>query len=128
MCHDAATSHAPLQDNLNAIKEYDNDSTITLRRNSVVNNEKFEFNPTNPNGVWNEIRQLDNSKKTSGCLSVDILKLISALCQVKITEYFSMMLFTSQFPDPRKTFDVSSLCESSECTYRVSQKNCSTFD
>ena len=44
------------------------------------------------------IDKLDNSKKTSGCISVDILKLISDLCHVEITNHFNKMLITNVFP------------------------------
>ena len=68
---------------------------------------------------WNEIRQQDNSKKTSGCISVDILKLISDLCHTEITKYFNTMLLTCEFPEPLKAVDVSSLYKSSESTCKV---------
>ena len=77
------------------------------------------LHPVSPNDVWNEIRQLDNSKKTSGCISVDILKLISDLCHIEITKYFNTMLLTSEFPDVLKAVDVSSLYKSSESTCKV---------
>ena len=68
-------SYVPLQDPvLNAIKKYDNHPSVVLIRNNIANNESFEFHPVSPNDVWNEIRQLDNSKKTSRFIPVDILK------------------------------------------------------
>ena len=104
---------------LNAIKKYDNHPSVVLIRNNVANNESFEFHPVCPNDVCNEIRQQDNSKKTSGCISVGILKLISDLCHTEITKYFNMMLSTCEFPEPLKAVDVSSLYKSSESTCKV---------
>ena len=116
-------SYVPLQDPvLNAINKYDNHPSVVSIRNNVANDESFEFHPVNPTDVWNEIRQLDNLKKTSGCISVDILKLISDLCHVEITKYFNKMLLTCEFPEPLKSVDVSSLYKSSESTCKVNYR------
>ena len=77
------------------MKKYDNHPIVVLIRNNVANNESFEFHPVSPNDVWNESRQIDNSKKTNGCISVDILKLISDLSHTEITRYLNAMLLTS---------------------------------
>ena len=93
-------SYVPLQDPvLKAINKYDNNPSVVSIRSNVANDESFEYHPVNPNDVWNEIRQLDNSKKTSGCFSVDILKSISDLCHVEITKYFNTILLTCEFPN-----------------------------
>ena len=116
-------SYVPLQDPvLNAINKYDNHPSVVSIRNNVANDESFEFHPVNPTDVWNEIRQLDNLKTTSGCISVDILKLISDLCHVEITKYFNKMLLTCEFPEPLKSVDVSSLYKSSESTCKVNYR------
>ena len=92
---------------LNAIKKYDNHPSVVLIRNIVVNKESLGFHPVSPNDVWNETRQLDHSKKTSGCISIDILKLISDLCRTEITKYLNTMLLTCEFPERLKAVDVS---------------------
>ncbi len=117
-------SYVPLQNPvLNAIKKYDNHPNVKLIKNNIiVNNETFEFNPVCPNDVWNEISNLDNSKKTSGCISVDILKLISGLCHIEITKYFNTMLFTCEFPTPLKAVDVSALHKNSDSSCEVNYR------
>ena len=60
-----------------------------LIRNSVANEEAFESYLASPNDVWNEIDKLDTSKKTSRCISVDILQLLPDISHIEITNYFN---------------------------------------
>ena len=116
-------SYVPLKDPvLNAIKKYDNHPSVVLIRNNVVNDKAFEFYSVSPDDVWNKIDKLDNSKKTSGCISVDTLKLISDICHIEITNYFNKMLITNEFPDPLKAVDVSSVYKSSESSCKVNYR------
>ena len=91
---------------MNAIKKYVIHQII----------KPFEFHPVSPNDVWNETGQLDNSKKASEYILIDILNLISGLCNTEITKYLKTMLLTSEFPDTLKATVVSSLYKSSEST------------
>ena len=63
--------------------------------------------------------KLDNPKKSNGCISVDVLKLTSGLCNIEKTKYFNTMQLISEFPDPLKAVDVSSLYKSSESTCKA---------
>ena len=83
---------------MNAIRKYDNHLNVVLVRNNVANDETFEFYPVSPNDAWNEIDKLDNSKKTSRCISVYILKLISDICQIERTNYFNKMQLINELP------------------------------
>ena len=57
--------------------------------------------------VWNEINQLASSKKSSGCIPTDILKLISEPYSKDIANYINMMFQSGMFPDILKLADVS---------------------
>ena len=93
---------------LHSFQKYRNDpSNIRIKENVGVVG-KFEFNFVAPIDVWNKINQLNSSKKSSGEIPTDILKLLSGLCIDQITFYINKMLECSEFPDKLKLADVSS--------------------
>ena len=92
---------------LHSIQKYGNHPSIIRIKENVGIVDKFEFNFVAPIDVWNKINQLNSSKKPSGEISTDILKLLSGLCIDQITFYIDMMFECSEFPDKLKLADVS---------------------
>ena len=76
---------------LHSIKKYRNHPSIIGIKENVGAVDKFEFNFVAPIDVWNEIKQLNSSKKSSGEIPTDILKLLSGLCIDQITFYINKM-------------------------------------
>ena len=74
---------------------------------NVRTEETFEFQPVSSLEVWNDINQLNRSKKTSGDLSTDIVKSISGSCLEYFTFFVNQMVANSTFPDKLKLADVS---------------------
>ena len=72
---------------LHSIQKYRNHPSIVRIKENVGVVDKFEFNFIAPIDVWNEINQLNSSKKSSGEIPTDILKLLSGLCIDQITLY-----------------------------------------
>ena len=70
------------------MEKYKEHSSINRNRNNIKGGETFEFNPVSPLEVWNEINQLNRSKKTSGELSTDIIKSLANNC----VEYFTFFV------------------------------------
>ena len=54
-------------------EKYDNHPCITEIKRHMTGNEVFEFLSVSPVEVWEEINELDRSKKTSSEISTDIV-------------------------------------------------------
>ena len=57
--------------------------------------------------VWNEINQLDKTKKTSGEVPISSFKMVSDLCYQEITHHMNKSIENCEFPDKLKKADVS---------------------
>ena len=57
--------------------------------------------------VWNEINQLNRSKKTNGELSTDIIKSLANNCVEYFTFFVNQMFANSTFPNKLKLADVT---------------------
>ena len=93
-----------------------NHSSIALIKNNMRYAQTFEFKPISYADIVNEINNLYSSKKTSGTLSVDIIKRSTGICRTQIAEYFNSMLLSCEFPDPLKAVDVSAIHKGSDPT------------
>ena len=90
-----------------AIKKYENHPCITKIKQHMIGNEVFEFENVSPLEVLEEINKLDKSKKTSGEISTDIVKLISGCSLEHITYFINKMFPNNEFPGNLKLADVS---------------------
>ena len=103
---------------LHSIQKYRNHPSIIRIKENVGIVDKFEFNFVAPIDVWNEINQLNGSKKSSGEIPTDILKLISGLCIDQITFYIDKMFECSEFPVKLKLADVSPIFKADDPTLK----------
>ena len=67
----------------------------------LAEEDKFEFSHINPISVWNEINQLDKTKKTSGEVPISSLKMVSDLCYQE-TRHMNKSIECCEFPDKFK--------------------------
>ena len=84
-----------------------------LIKNNIQCSQPFEFQPISCVDIANEINNLDRSKKTSGALSIDIIKKLTGICHTQLAEYFNYMLISCKFPDHLKAVDVSAIHKAS---------------
>ena len=103
---------------LHSNKKYRNHPSIVRIKENVGVVDKFEFNLVAPTDVWNEINQLNSSKKSSGEIPTDILQLLSGLCIDQITFYISKMFECSEFPEKLKLADVSPIFKADDSTLK----------
>ena len=90
---------------LQAINKYQHHPSIQMIKQNVghlVEEDKLEFPHFNPVSVWNEIIQLNNTKKTSGEVSITSLKMVSDLCYQEITRHMNKSIESCEFPDKIK--------------------------
>ena len=82
------------------------------------NNERFEFSSVDPTLVFSEISKMDSSKKTSGAIPTDKLKLASSACYKEITDHINNAISANMFPDILKLADVSPIFKMGETFIR----------
>ena len=70
---------------LDAVQKYASHPSILKIKAMAQNNGRFEFSSVDPTLVFSEIRKMDSSKKTSGSIPTDKLKLASSACYREIT-------------------------------------------
>ena len=102
-----------------AIKKYENHPCITKIKQHLTGNEVFEFKSVSPLEVWEEINKLDKSKKTSGEISTDVVKLISGCSLEHITYFINKMFSSNEFPGKLKLADVSPIFKCGESTQKA---------
>ena len=103
---------------LHSIQKYRNHPSIVRIKENVGVVDKFEFNFVAPIDVWNEINQLNSSKKSSEEIPADILKLLSGLCIDLITFYINKMFECSEFLDKLKLAEVSPIFKADDSTLK----------
>ena len=103
---------------LHSIQKYRNHPSIIRIKENIGVVDKFEFNFFAPIDVWNEINQLNGSKKSSGEILKDILKLLLGMCIDQITLYINKMFEYSEFPDKLKLADVSPIFKADDSTLK----------
>ena len=78
--------------------------------------EKFEFSDLDPTQVFSEIYRLDKSKKTSGDIPVDMLRLAANHCYKEITHLINSGIKNSTFPASPKLADLSPCFKTGDST------------
>ena len=100
----------------NAIKKCENHPCIINIKRQTVRNEIFQFKsrPINPLEVWEEVNKLDSSKKTSGEISTDVVKLISGYSLQHLTYFINKIFSNNEFPGKLNLADLSPIFKSCE--------------
>ena len=106
---------------IDALRKYENQPSIAMIQKNIRYTQASEFKPISCADFVNEINNLHSSKKTSGTLSVDIIKIIG-ICHTQIAEYFNSMLLSCEFPDILKTVDVSEIHKGSDPTSKINYR------
>ena len=87
-------SYVPLRDPIiGALRKYENHPSVVLIKNNIQCSQPFEFQPISCVDIANEINNLDRSKKTSGALSIGIIKKITGICHTQLAEYLNYSSF-----------------------------------
>ena len=89
------------------MRKYENHPSIARIEINIRTEEIFEFQPVSSLEVWNEINQLNLSKKTSGDLSTDIVKSISGSYLEYFTYFVNQVFADCTLPDKLKLANVS---------------------
>ena len=97
-----------------AIQKYASHHSILKIKGRAIKNERFEFSSVEPTLVFSEINKMDPSKKTSGGVPTDKLKLASNACYREITYHIDNAISTNTFPDILKLADVPPIFKKGE--------------
>ena len=114
--HEDVTHEDPV---LQAINKYQHHPSIQMVKQNVVHlaeEDIFVFSHFNPVSVWNEINQLNNTKKTSGEVSISSLKMVSDIYYQEITRHMNKSIESCEFPDKLKQADVSPIFKNDDGT------------
>ena len=94
-----------------AIQKHASHPSVLKIKERTPNNERFEFSSVDPTLVFSEINKLDPSKKTSGAVSTEKLKLASNACYREINNLINYLInnaiSTNTFPEILKLADVT---------------------
>ena len=83
---------------IDAVNKYASHQSIKKIRDMYGTHEKFEFSKVDPTQVFSEIYRLDNSKKISGDIPVDMLKLAATHWYKEIAHLINNGIQNSTFP------------------------------
>ena len=78
--------------------------------------EKFAFSHVDPTMVFSEIQKMNATKKTSGAVPTDKLKLVSNICYKEIAYHINNAIDMNAFPDILKLADVSPIFKNGQTT------------
>ena len=110
-CHSLQTDDIVLK----AIHKYSNHPSIQIIKSKIGNIEKrFKFHHIIPEEVFKKVRQLDESKSTSGDIPVKIIKDTINICCNKITDCLNSSIYECSFPKSMKLGDVTPVFKSNE--------------
>ena len=116
-------SYVPLRDPIiDAHRKYENHPNVVLIKNKIQCSRPFEFQPISCVDIANEINNLDHSKKTSGALSIEIIKKITGISHTQLAEYYNYKLIFCKFPDRLKAVDVFAIHKASDPTSKVNYR------
>ena len=101
---------------VDAINKYASHPSIKKIKDMHGTDEKFEFSDLDPTQVFCEIYRLDKSKKTSGDIPVDMLRLAANHCYKEITHLINSGIKNSTFPVNLKLADLSPCFEAGDST------------
>ena len=71
---------------IDVLSKYDNHPRVVLLKSSIRCTQTFEFQPFSCVDIVNKAKILDRSKKTSGTLSIDIIKKITGIYHTQLAE------------------------------------------
>ena len=114
--HEDVTHEDPV---LQAINKYQHHPSIQMIKQNVghlAEEDIFEFSHFNLVSVWDEINQLNSTKKTGGEVSISSLKMVSDLCYQEITHHMNKSIESYEFPDKLKQTDVSAIFKNDDGT------------
>ena len=77
--------------------------------------QKFEFSHIDPSLILNKINKLNSTKKTSGPVPVDKLKLVAEYCYKEISYHNNNAIDENIFLDNLKKANVSPIFKSGDC-------------
>ena len=114
-----AIDYEPIDDPvLNPINKYANHQSKLRIKESFTSWEPFEFSKVNHTLVYSEIMHLDKTKKTSGHVPVDMLKLSANLCHKEITFHINKAINDCNFPSDLKVADVSPIFKTDDSAFK----------
>ena len=106
----------------NCIQVYSNHPSI-LRIKGMVNvREKFVFSHVDPSTVFSEILKMNATKKTSGAVPTDKLKLALDICYKEIAYHIINAIDMNVFPDILKLVEVPPIFKNDESTTDVNYR------
>ena len=111
----------------NCIQAYSNHPSILRIKGMVNAQEKFVFSHVEPSTVFSEIQKMNATKKTSGAVPTDKLKLASNICYKEIAYHINNAIDMNVFPDILKLADVSPIFKNGESTTVVNYRRISVF-
>ena len=88
------------------IKKLENHRSIINITRHMTGKKVFEFTSVSPLEAEEEINTLDSSKKTSGQVSTDVVKLISGCSLENITYFINKIFSVNEFTRNLKLADV----------------------
>ncbi len=101
-----------------AIQKFKLHPSIIKIRQMTEESDVFQFRPFELAEVWDEINKLDSTKKTSGELPANILKLTSDLSFSVVTKFANEMVQQCIFPEKLKLADVSPVFKKGDATVK----------
>ena len=103
---------------LDSKHKYGSHPSVLKIKAIAQNNGRFEFSSVDPTLVFSEISKMDSSKKTSGAIPTDKLKLASSACYRDITYHINNAISTNMFPNILELADVSPIFKMGETFIR----------
>ena len=105
--HEDVTHEDPVLEAINQDQHYPSTQMIKQNVGHLAEEDRFEFSHLNPVSVWNEINQLNNTKKTSVEISISSLKIVSDdLCYQEITHHMNKSIESCEFPEKLQMADI----------------------
>ena len=105
---------------VDSINKYASHQSVKKIRDVYEIRDKFEFSKVDSTEVFSEIYRLDKSKKISGHIPVDTLKLAANHCYKEITHLINNGIQSSTFPS---TLNLADLSPSFKAGNSASKKN-----
>ena len=108
-----ATIDNPIQ---KAIERYINHPSITVIKNSVQENPKFNFKHVLPEDIQSVINKLKINKSTRGNLPLKIVKETTKVCLMTFADCLNSAMDEDIYPDQLKLADITPLLKKGDST------------
>ena len=89
---------------------------IKTEINITGNSTLFEFSNVTPQQVSDQIRVLRTNKSTRGNIPIKIIKIISKVCNISLTDCINSAINNGTFPDELKLGDVTPILKKDDAT------------